>query len=333
MSEIPTTMTVVEITEAGSPEVLRAGKSEVPRPGFDEVLIEVHAAGVNRPDVMQRMGMYPPPHGVSPIPGLEIAGLVVAVGSGVLSVHIGDSVCALVPGGGYADYCVASVNTCLPVPQGFSMLEAAAIPETFFTVWSNVFDRGRLVEGEHLLVHGGTSGIGTTAIQLAKAFGAAVSVTAGTDQKCEFCCELGADLAINYNTQDFVEEIQTDTGGRGVDVILDMVGGEYFPRNLKSLALDGRLIQIALMKGVKSEMNLLAIMLKRLTITGSTLRPRSIEEKMAIRDALLANVWPLFEQRHVKPIVYETYPLIEAYKAHKTMESSEHIGNLVLTVR
>ncbi len=332
MSEqIPATMRAVEITEPGGPEVLRVGERAVPEPGEEEVLIKVAAAGINRPDVMQRTGMYPPPPGASDIPGLEIAGTVAARGPDASGVQEGDLVCALVTGGGYAEYCTAPASLCLPVPEGLSAAQAAAIPETFFTVWTNVFDRGRLASGESLLVHGGSSGIGTTAIQLGKAFGATVYVTAGSDEKCQACTDLGADAAINYRSEDFVAKILELTNERGVDLILDMIGGDYLPRNLKSLAVEGRIVQIALQGGPKVEMNLLPIMLKRLTLTGSTLRPRSVAQKAMIAHSLREKVWPLLESDKVRPIIHATFPLAQASDAHRMMESSQHIGKIVLS--
>jgi NADPH:quinone reductase len=302
--------------------------------GPDQVLIRVRAAGVNRPDVFQRKGLYPPPPGASPVLGLEVAGEVIATGSAtggatgsnVTRWHIGDRVCALVNGGGYAEYCLVPAVQCLPVPQGFSMVEAAALPETFFTVWTNVFDRGRLKGGERILIHGGSSGIGTTAIQLAHAFGAYVIVTAGSKDKCDAGLALGADLAINYREQDFAEAASP------VNLILDMVGGDYFARNLKCLAPEGRLVQIATLEGNRVELDLHAMMQRRITITGSTLRPRSTEEKGAIARALEANVWPLLNSGRVKPLIYRTFPLAQFEAAHDLMESSEHIGKIVLTV-
>ena len=324
-------MTAVEISKAGAPDVLKPARRPVPQPQQGEVLVRVSAAGVNRPDVMQRMGMYPPPPGASDLPGLEIAGEVVALGEGVTSLSVGDAVCALVSGGGYAQYCVAPAPLCLPFPSNFSAVQAGALPETFFTVWTNVFDRGRLTAGESLLVHGGSSGIGTTAIQLAKAFGATVYTTAGSAEKCAFCVELGADLAINYQDDDFVEKVKTATHGKGVDVILDMVGGDYYPRNMQCLTVEGRLVQIALQRGPKSDMNLLPIMLNRLTVTGSTLRPRTVAQKAEIARSLQAKVWPLLEQGAVRPIIHETFPLANAADAHKLMESSRHMGKIMLT--
>jgi len=332
MSEdIPTTMQAIEIAEAGGPEVLRITDFPVPEPGDGEVLIKVMAAGVNRPDVMQRLGLYPPPPGAPDIPGLEVAGTVAALGPNASGVQEGDAVCALVIGGGYAEYCVAPASLCLAVPEALSTVQAAAIPETFFTVWTNVFDRGRLTSGESLLVHGGSSGIGTTAIQLAKAFGSTVYVTAGSEEKCQACLELGADAAINYRDEDFVERISELTKKCGVDVILDMIGGDYLPRNLKSLAVEGRIVQIALQGGPKVEMNLLPIMLKRLTLTGSTLRPRTVAQKAMIAHSLREKVWPLLESGKVHPVIHATFPLAQASEAHRMMESSQHIGKIVLS--
>jgi putative PIG3 family NAD(P)H quinone oxidoreductase len=300
--------------------------SEVPapQPGPEEVQIRVAAAGVNRPDILQRKGAYPPPPGASPILGMEVAGEIAAIGSNVTRWRIGDRVCALVAGGGYAEYCIAPALQCLPVPRGLTMVEAAAIPETFFTVWTNVFDRGRLKAGERILIHGGSSGIGTAAIQLARAFGAQVIVTAGSRAKCEACLQLGAHQAINYREQDFVA-----AAGK-VDVILDMVGALYFERNLSCLATDGRLVQIAVQSGSKVQLDLVPVMQRRIYITGSTLRPRTAAQKGAIAAELESQVWPLLESGQVKPIVYRTFPLAEAAAAHALMESSEHIGKIVL---
>lgn len=328
---VPSEMIAIEITEPGGPEVLKPVTVATPGPGAEDVLIKVAAAGVNRPDVMQRKGMYPPPPGAPDTPGLEIAGEVVVAGARAAGLGVGDRVCALVAGGGYAEYCVAPAALCLPWPDGMDAVQAAALPETFFTVWTNVFDRGRLRGGERFLVHGGSSGIGTTAIQLAKAFGATVYATAGTSEKCAACENLGADAAINYRDEDFVERIDTLTDGRGVDLILDMVAGDYLPRNLKCLATDGRLVQIALQNGPKVEMNLLPVMLKRLTITGSTLRPRSVAEKAQIARSLHEKVWPLLSAGKVKPVIHETFPLARACDAHVLMESSRHIGKILLT--
>ena len=323
-------MTAIEITGPGGPEVLVPAKRPVPVPGAGEVLIKVLAAGVNRPDVMQRKGMYPPPPGASDIPGLEVAGEVVALGANVTTLTPGDRVCALVTGGGYAQFCIAPALLCLPLPAGVGFVEAAALPETFFTVWTNVFERGRLAAGETLLVHGGSSGIGTTAIQLAVAFGSRVFVTAGSDEKCSACEQLGATAAINYRKADFVEQIEILTAGEGVDVILDMVGGDYLPRNLRCLAVEGRLVQIALQRGPKTEMNLLPIMLNRLTVTGSTLRPRTVEQKSIIAKALLEHVWPLLEVGKVRSVVHKSFALAGACDAHALMEESTHIGKIVL---
>jgi NADPH2:quinone reductase len=313
-------------------QALVLAERDMPSPAADQVLIKVSAAGVNRPDVMQRKGLYPPPPGASDIPGLEIAGTIMAIGAAVENLSIGDAVCALVTGGGYAEYCLASACLCLPIPQGLSMQAAAALPETFFTVWSNVFDRGHLMAGESLLVHGGSSGIGTTAIQLAKALGATVYVTAGSQEKCQFCRDLGADAAIPYREQDFVEDILRLTGHRGVDVILDMVGGDYLPRNIKCLATDGRLLQIAVQQGVKAELNLLAVMLKRLSLIGSTLRPRDDTFKAAIARQLQEKIWPLLENRTIRPIIHMTFSLNDAALAHDLMESSQHLGKIILQV-
>jgi putative PIG3 family NAD(P)H quinone oxidoreductase len=325
-------MTCVEISAPGGPEVLKPVSRADPRPGGREVLIAVAAAGVNRPDVLQRRGRYPPPPGASDIPGLEVAGTVTAVGAGVQGWRPGDRVCALVSGGGYATMCVAPAPQCLPVPASIDLVAAAAIPETFFTVWTNVFERGGLKQGETALFHGGTSGIGTTAIQLAAARGARVFATAGSDEKCRACEALGAERGINYRSEDFVKVIQEHTAGRGVDVILDIVGGDYFPRNLAALAIDGRLVQIGLLGTTTSAtIDLNQVLRRRLTITGSTLRARSVEEKGHIATALHREVWPLLKSGRVKPVVYRTFPLAEAPAAHRLMESSEHIGKIVLT--
>jgi putative PIG3 family NAD(P)H quinone oxidoreductase len=334
-------MICIEITSPGGPEVLRPVERPDPRPGPGDVLIKVAAAGVNRPDLLQRRGRYPPPPGASDILGLEVAGTIAAPGEGVREWRAGDRVCALVSGGGYATMCVVPAPQCLPVPRRVpkdpayvdDLIAAAAIPETFFTVWTNVFDRGRLRSGESALFHGGTSGIGTTAIQLAAARGARVFATAGSDEKCRACEALGAERAINYRTDDFVGVIQERTGGRGVDLILDIIGGEYFARNLAALAVDGRLIQIGLMGGATSAtLDLGEMLRRRLTVTGSTLRNRTVAEKGAIAAALRREVWPLLENGRIRPIVYRTFPLTEAAAAHRLMESSEHIGKIVLTV-
>ncbi len=325
-------MIVIEITRSGQPEVLKPTERPDPVPGAGELLIKVAAAGLNRPDVMQRRGRYPPPPGASDIPGLEVSGTIAALGDGVTGWSVGNTVCALVAGGGYATLCVAPAAQCLPVPASVELVAAAAIPETFFTVWTNMFDRGRLKSGETALVHGGSSGIGTTAIQIAVARGARVFATAGSDEKCRACERLGASRAINYRQDDFVEQVRALTGGRGVDLILDMVGGEYVARNLATLALEGRLVPIGLMGGEAAPIDFRRILSQRLTLTGSTLRPRSVAEKGAIADALRQEVWPLLEQGRVKPIIYRTFPLKEAAAAHRLMESSEHIGKIVLIV-
>jgi NADPH2:quinone reductase len=318
----------IAVTDSHS---LVLAESPTPQPGANEVLIRVAAAGVNRPDVMQRMGKYPPPPGASPILGLEIAGDITALGPHTERWKIGDRVCALVTGGGYAEYCVAPGPQCLPIPAGISMAEAAALPETFFTVWTNVFQRGKLRAGETILIHGGSSGIGTTAIQLAREFGARVIVTAGSDAKCDVCRQLGADAAINYRTQHFVAEVQKFAPG-GVDVILDLVGTPYFDRNLKCLAVEGRLVQIATQQGNRVELDLHAMMQRRITITGSTLRTRTVEQKAAIARELESAVWPLLAAQKVKPLIHGLFPLAEAAAAHALIESSEHIGKVVLTI-
>ena len=329
-NEIPSAMLAMEITEAGGPDVLKAAQRPVPAPAPGEALIHVQAAGVNRPDIMQREGKYPPPPGASDLPGLEVAGTVVAIGEGVRLLSHGDNVCALVNGGGYAQYCTVPEVLCLPFPDNFDAVHAAALPETFYTVWTNVFDRGHLTAGESFLVHGGSSGIGTTAIQLASAFGVTVFATAGNKQKCDFCLELGAKSAINYREEDFVERIAALTDGGGVDVILDMVGGDYLPRNLKALNDGGRLVQIAIQHGAKAELNLWSVMSKRLTITGSTLRPRSVAEKAAIAEALQTRVWPLLNAGTIEPVIHATFPLEQAAEAHSLMESNAHLGKIVL---
>ncbi|MDO9162084.1 MAG: NAD(P)H-quinone oxidoreductase [Methylococcaceae bacterium] len=328
----PTTMRAIEITAPGGPEVLSLTTRTTPTPAAHQVLIKVAAAGVNRPDVMQRKGLYPAPPGASDIPGLEISGTVIALGEQIEDLNIGDHVCALVTGGGYAEYCLASADCCLPIPAGLSLVQTAALPETFFTVWSNVFDRARLQASETLLIHGGSSGIGTTAIQLAKAFNAKVFVTAGNSDKCQRCLQLGADATINYHAEDFVDAILNLTQNKGVDVILDMVGGDYLPRNIKCMADDARLVQIAVQHGPKTDINLLPIMLKRLTITGSTLRARDNAFKADIAKQLLNNVWPLLATGKIKPIIHSTFSLSDAAKAHKLMESSQHFGKIILEV-
>lgn len=325
-------MIAISIAKPGGPEVLKPVEIPVPTPGPRDVLIRVAAAGVNRPDLMQREGKYPPPQGASDIPGLEVSGTITSCGPGVERWHEGDQVCALVSGGGYAEYCVAPEVQCLPAPSTVDLVSAAAMPETFFTVWTNVFDRGRLREGESFLVHGGASGIGTTAIQMARAFGARVFATAGNNEKCEACERLGAERAINYKTQDFAAVLISLTGGRGVDVILDMVGAPYFGRNIDALALEGRLLQIAVLHGAKAEINLVRLLRQRITISGSTLRSRTVEEKGAIAAAIEKAVWPLVEGGKVRPIVYATFALRQAAEAHRLMESGSHIGKIVLTV-
>ena len=329
---LPASMKIVEITAPGGPEVLKPATRPVPAPGAGEVLVKVAAAGVNRPDVAQRKGLYPPPPGASDIPGLEIAGTVVALGEGVTAYTIGDAVCALVSGGGYAEYAACPVPQTLPVPRGLSMIEAAAVPETFFTVWTNMIDRGHLAAGESFLVHGGTSGIGTTAIQLARARGARVLATAGSAEKVAACERLGAERGIDYRREDFVEIVKQATGGKGVDVILCIVGGEYLQRNIACLATEGRLLQVAVQGGAKAEINLGHVLMRRLTLTGSTLRPRSVAQKGAIAAALRREVWPLLEAGTVRPVIDRTFPLADAAKAHAVMEESSHIGKLVLTI-
>lgn len=327
-------MRAVEISSFGAPDVLRLGQRPVPQPGAGELLIRVAASGINRPDVLQRGGHYAPPPGASDLPGLEVAGVIEAGDTQAMAsagLKVGDRVCALVAGGGYAQWCVAPVGQCLPVPAGLNDIEAASLPETFFTVWSNVFDRGRLQAGEFLLVQGGSSGIGVTAIQLARAWGATVIVTAGSDEKCAACIELGASHAINYKTQDFVAEVQRITDGRGADVVLDMVAGDYVAREVECLAEDGRLVIIAVQGGVKSSFNAGLVLRRRLTITGSTLRPRSVEFKTAIAQSLRSQVWPLIEQGKVRPVIYQTFDAGDAAAAHALMESNQHTGKIVLT--
>jgi len=330
--KVPKNMKAVEIRRPGGPEVLEPTERPVPAPKADEILIRVNAAGVNRPDVLQRSGNYPVPPDASDLPGLEVAGEVVALGSSVKTFKPGDKVCALVHGGGYAEYCVAPEVQALPVPKGLSLTEAASLPETFFTVWGNVYDRGRLAPGESLLVQGGTSGIGVTAIQMAAATGNRVFATAGSDEKCAACLRLGAEKAINYRTRDFLAEIKAATGGKGVNVILDMVGGDYVPTELKCLADDGRLVFIAFLRGPKAELDINELMRRRLTMTGSTLRPRPVEFKGEIAKRLREKIWPLIEAGKIKPVIYKTFPLAQASEAHKLMESSLHIGKIVLTL-
>jgi NADPH2:quinone reductase len=329
---LPELMTAIEITEPGGPEKLAPTRRLVPQPAPGEVLIKVVTAGVNRPDCLQRQGGYPPPPGASDIPGLEVAGTIVALGEGVADWQIGDEVCALLTGGGYAEYCVAPAPQCLPVPAGLTLQQAAALPETFFTVWSNVFDRARLQPGESLLVHGGTSGIGTTAIQLARALGSRVFTTVGGSEKVQPCLDLGAERVINYREEDFVQVIKEVTNNKGVDVILDMVGGDYVQRNLSALAVEGRLVFIAFLRGAKVELNLAPVMMKRLTITGSTLRARPVAHKAPIAKALLETVWPLLASGAIRPIIDRVFPLTEAAAAHALMESNRHVGKLLLQV-
>jgi NADPH2:quinone reductase len=329
---LPDKMRTVEIAKPGGPEVLTPAERAVPQPKPHEILVKVAAAGVNRPDILQRMGLYAVPPDASDLPGLEIAGTVAAVGANVTMWKVGDPVCALTHGGGYAEYCVTPEVQALPVPKGLSMTEAASLPETFFTVYSNVFDRGALKAGEVFLVQGGSSGIGVTAIQVAAAMGHRVFATAGSDEKCAACVKLGAEKAFNYKTQDWAEELKKATDGKGVNVILDMVGGDYVPKELKSLAVDGRLVMIAFLRGVKAEVDLSVVMAKRLQITGSTLRPRTVEFKGQVAQSLRERVWPLIDAGKIKPVIYKTFPLAEASEAHKLMETSQHIGKIVLTV-
>jgi NADPH2:quinone reductase len=331
-TNLPESMTAIAIAAPGGPEMLVAQTRPLPVPGEAEILIKVAAAGVNRPDVLQRQGAYAPPPGASDLPGLEIAGEIVALGPKAVRFRLGQSVCALVPGGGYAEFCRVDEGSALPIPRGMSAAEAAAIPETFFTVWSNVFERGRLRAGETLLVHGGSSGIGTTAIMLAKAFGATVITTAGSVEKCEACQRLGADVAVNYRTTDWVEATRQASAGRGADLILDMVGGPYVAKNYAAAAESGRIVQIAFLEGAIVNHDLRPLMMKRLTHTGSTLRPRTLGEKAAIAQALEANVWPLLESGRCKPIIDSRFPLREAAAAHRRMETSAHIGKIVLDV-
>ena len=329
---VPASMKVIEILEPGGPEMLRPCTRPVPEPAEGEVLVKVAAAGVNFPDVAQRRGNYPPPPGASDLPGLELSGEVVALGPGVSEPAPGDAVCALVSGGGYAEYCAVPVPQCLPIPDGLDMVRAAALPETFFTVWTNLFDGGRLSAGETVLIHGGSGGIGTTAIQIARAFGARVFATARTAEKCAFCEELGAERAINYSEEDFVAVVRELTGKRGVELILDMVGGDYLARNIRALAVEGRLVQIAVRQGAEATIPLGLLMVKRLVLTGSTLRPRTVAQKGAIADALRENVWPLLDDGRIRPVIHTTFALEEAARAHALMESSAHIGKIVLTV-
>lgn len=330
---IPSSMRQIRFTGAGGPEVIAVETAPVPAPGAGQVLIEVAAAGINRPDCLQRGGSYPPPPGATDVPGLEVSGAIVAVGADVDAGSIGRRVCALVISGGYAEYAVADLALCLPVPEPLTLLEAGGIPETYFTVYDNVFTRGRLKKGETILIHGGSSGIGSTAVQLAKQAGATVIATVGSDDKGAFCRALGADHAINYRTQDFAAEVRELTGKRGVDVILDMVGGSYIARNIASLATEGRLVQIAFLQSSKVEIDFRPVMLRRLTITGSTLRPRSTALKAAIAEKLRADVWPLLEAGAVKPVIHRVFPLEEAAAAHALMETSAHLGKIMLEIR
>jgi putative PIG3 family NAD(P)H quinone oxidoreductase len=330
--KIPKEMRAIEISKAGGPEVLQLTKRAVPTPGPGEILIRMEAAGVNRPDAAQRAGTYAPPPGASDLPGLEGAGVVAAIGSGVSRWAVGDAVCALLPGGGYAEYCTTNQHHALAIPEGMNMVNAAALCETYFTVWTNVFLRGGLTGGEIFLVHGGTSGIGTTAIQLARAFGARVFTTAGSNEKCGICTELGAELAINYKEQDYVEAVRQATGGRGVDLILDMVGGDYIARNIKVLAIDGRLVMIAFLGGPKADINFAQVMMKRLTITGSTLRPQSDQAKAEIAQDLRENVWPLLDAGKIAPVMDSTFNLADASDAHRRLDSPGHVGKIVLKV-
>jgi len=323
---------VVEITTPGGPEVLQVRPREIPSPRAGEVLIAVAAAGVNRPDVLQRLGRYPVPPGASDLPGLEVAGTIAEVGADVTQWKKGDRVCALTPGGGYAEHCIAPAANCLPVPKGLDFVQAASLPETYFTVWSNVFDRGALRAGETFLVQGGSSGIGVAAIQMVHALGHRVFATAGTPEKCAACAKLGAERAINYRTEDFVEVVKSLTNGKGVDVILDMVAGDYVPREMKALADDGRIVLIAFLGGSKATLDLNEVLRRRLVLTGSTLRPRSVEFKAAIAGALREKVWPLLEAGTIKPVIHATFPLAQAAKAHAMLEAGEHIGKIVLTV-
>jgi len=327
---LPDTMTCIEISEPGGPDVLKPGTRPLPEAGAGEVLVRVAAAGVNRPDIMQRQGVYSPPPGVSDVPGLEIAGTVAALGPDVSGWKVGDTLCALVAGGGYAEYCVAPAPQCLPIPKGLDALAAAALPETFFTVWANVFGRARLQPGETLLVHGGSSGIGTAAIQIASRLGARVMATAGSAEKCAACEDLGAERAVNYHDEDFVEAAKAFSGGPGVDVILDMVGGEYVARNIAALARGGRISCIAFLQGSKLELDLMPLLMKHLTITASTLRPQTIEQKGEIAGMLKERIWPLIEAGDIKPVIDSTFPLADAAEAHRLMESSRHIGKIML---
>tara|TARA_R110000868_G_scaffold162903_1_gene394446 strand:+ start:8546 stop:9553 length:1008 start_codon:yes stop_codon:yes gene_type:complete len=329
---IPDSMRAVEIKKDGDQPLLVTGKVPIPEITTGEVLVRIRGAGVNRPDLMQVAGMYPPPPGASEIPGLELAGEIVACAPDVTDWNVGDRVCALVTGGGYAQYAAVPAAQCLPIPRGLGLIEAAGLPETFFTVWHNVFDKAALQNGETFLVHGGTSGIGTTAIQLAKAFGARVIATAGTDKKCQACCDLGADIAINYKTQDFVEEVKSATDGKGADVILDMVAGDYVSRNFKAAAMEGRIVIIAFLNGPKAETNFTPLLLKRLTLMGSTLRAQPIANKQAIANQLRTKVWPLIDTGKIRPVIFKTLPLAEAQAAHDILRGGAHVGKVVLEV-
>ena len=330
--QVPKVMNHISIREPGDPDVLVTDTGQVPEIGGSEILIKVAAAGINRPDVMQRQGNYNPPPGASQIPGLEVAGEVNAIASGVTEYKVGDKVCALVSGGGYAEYCKAPVPQVLPIPEGLSMIEAGGVPENYFTVWTNVFQRGGLQEEETILIHGGSSGIGTTAIQLAHLHGANVITTAGSKEKCKACLQLGADHAINYRETNFVNQVQEITSGKGVELILDMVGGDYIQKNISCLALEGRLVQIAFLKPAVNEINLAPMMINRLTITGSTLRPRTVEQKGEIASELRKRVWPRFQKGQLKVVVHQTFPLEKANEAHRLMEASTHIGKIILEV-
>lgn len=329
---LPESMTVIELSEPGGPDVLIPGRRAVPSPASGDVLIKVAAAGVNRPDALQRAGSYPPPPGATDLLGLEVAGTVVACGPDVNGISVGDDVCALTPGGGYAEYCLTPAAHCLPIPKGYDMVQAAAVPETFYTVWHNVFQRGKLAKGETFLVHGGSSGIGTTAIQLAREFGARVLTTAGNDEKCRFCEKIGAERAINYKSEDWPAVVREVVGRDGVDVILDMVGGDYIQSNINALGLEGRLVMIAFLGGSKANIDFVRLMMRRQTITGSTLRAQSDAAKAGIAQELREKVWPLLNDGKIKPVIHETFALKDAAKAHALMESSAHIGKIILTV-
>jgi NADPH:quinone reductase len=329
---LPREMLAVEIAAAGGPEQLKATTRPLPQPGPGEVLVRVAAAGVNRPDVMQRQGRYPPPPGASDLPGMEISGEIVQLGTGVSGLALGDQIASLLPGGGYATYAVAAAPLCMPIPAGLTMVEAAAIPETYMTVWTNLFERGGCKSGDTVLIHGGTSGIGTTAIQLAAAWGARVFATAGSPDKARFCEKLGAERGIDYRTEDFVAVIREATGGYGIDVTLDIVAGTYVQRNLDIAAVDGRVVTISMLGGARAEINMNTVLPKRLTLTGSTLRPRTVAQKAAVADAMRRNVWPLLAEGRVKPVIHQTFPLAQAADAHRLMESSNHMGKIVLTM-